>query len=320
MTKYIGRLALFLIISVCVAYSLDQIVSAGLRDCRHAEFGSWHDIYNSRVDSDLIILGSSRAMAHISPQILSGRLDISAFNLGFNGYHFPMQRVRYEEFLAFNRQPSVMVLAVGVTSLHDRVTVFQYEQFLPYFHREKLIDAIAHYDGFDPFDRWLSMYRYRGRSDLLTLGVRVALGGTAIESERQRGYLGRDTRWDGTFDVFAHENAIGYQSEIDPAVRESLDEFVGQQSMNGTQVIMVFTPEYQPGQKLCRNRKEVVRILNTIANSHGAAFLDYSSSPVCGDRELFYNSQHLNRVGAEWFSKMLADDIALILEVRSGAK
>ncbi len=60
---------------------------------------------------------------------------------------------------------------------------------------------------------------------------------------------------------------------------------------------MVFTPEYEPAQKLSVNRSEVVARLKAIAKRHGADFIDYSDHPICKDRTLFYNSQHLNRIG-----------------------
>ena len=102
------------------------------------------------------------------------------------------------------------------------------------------------------------------------------------------------------------KNSAGYQSKINATIEDSIDEFVKHQTGDGIRFVMVFTPEYEPAQELCLNRNDVVDRLQAIANHHGADFIDYSDHPICKDQSLFYNSQHLNRTGAEQFSADLA--------------
>lgn len=309
MICFLRRLFLFLALSLSIAFAADRLITVGLQDLKSGEFGTWSDIYGGRINSDLVIIGSSRAMVHVSPAILTQHLGVSVYNLGHNGQHFPMQKVRFEEFMKFNRAPTWVVQAVDVTSLHDRQTVFQYEQFLPWLDRPALRDAVSHYQGFDLFDPWLPMYRYRGRGELVQTGFGVTLGWTMTEYDRQRGYLGRDLKWDGAFDEFANANQQGFEVSVDSGVESSLNEFVGRQTENGIRWVMVFTPEYEPAQQLCLNRSNVVGRLKTIAERHDAVFMDYSDDPICLDKSLFYNSQHLNRTGAERFSLSLAEQL-----------
>jgi hypothetical protein len=314
MSRFLKRFFLFLVLSLGIASGADRLISHGLKSLKSGEFGTWSDIYHGRIDSELIVVGSSRAMVHVSPAILSQHLGVSVYNLGHNGQHFPMQRVRFQELLKFNRSPSWVVQTVDITSLHDRQTVFQYEQFLPWFDQSTLIDAVAHYEGFDLFDPWLPMYRYRGRGELALTGLSLALGWMTSDYDRNRGYMGRDLDWDGAFDDFAKLNAGGFNVPIDRAVESSMDEFLAQQTHDGIRWVMVFTPEYRPGQRLCRNRSDVINRLRTIAKRNGAVFLDYSEDPICLDKSLFYNSQHLNRRGAEQFSLNLANRLKTLGE------
>jgi hypothetical protein len=48
----------------------------------------------------------------------------------------------------------------------------------------------------------------------------------------------------------------------------------------------------------------------TLAAAHHVRFLDYSDSAPAGNQSLFYNSQHLNRRGAEVFTTLLASDLS----------
>ena len=53
------------------------MVDAGLRKSRNAYFANWNDLYNSKINADLLIMGSSRAEFHISPKILDSLLTLN---------------------------------------------------------------------------------------------------------------------------------------------------------------------------------------------------------------------------------------------------
>ncbi len=230
MKRFLSRLFLFLLLFGVLLMLADKLTSYGLRQFMSGEFGTWSDLYHGRINADLVVVGSSRAMVHVSPNILSEKLDLNVYNLGHNGQHFPLQRVRFQEYQQFNSTPRWLIQTVDITSLHDRETVFQYEQFLPWFDRDDLVTAVAHYEGFEEPDRWLPMYRYRGRPELVRTGVGHALGWEKSNSERDRGYIGRDLEWDGTFDKFAKKHKDGYKSGIDATIESSMDTFVQQQT------------------------------------------------------------------------------------------
>jgi hypothetical protein len=63
-------------------------------------------------------------------------------------------------------------------------------------------------------------------------------------------------------------------------------------------------------QGLENNRSQIMKTFRDISAKLNVPFWDYSGSPICRDRELFYNSQHLNTRGAEVFSADLANRLA----------
>ncbi|MEZ6126147.1 MAG: hypothetical protein R3C49_23710 [Planctomycetaceae bacterium] len=312
MTKFLLRLGVFLTISTAMVYGLDELVSGGLRNLKTGEFGTWSDLYHGRIDADLVIVGSSRAMVHVSPAILSQQLGMSVYNLGNNGQHFPIQRIRFEEYRKFNRKPKWIIQTVDITSLHDRRTAFQYEQFLPWFDHADLVDTISRYEGYQAMDYWIPMYRYRGRGELVTQGISLALGIRTSSYDRDRGYIGRDFAWDETYDNFERTHKSGFVVPVEQTIEFSIEAFLHKQAVAGTTVIMVFTPEYLPAQHLCLNRDNVVSRLKRIAARNRTLFIDYSSDSICKDQSMFYNSQHLNRMGAERFSQDLAKRLIVL--------
>jgi hypothetical protein len=315
MKRFLSRLTIFGLLFVAVASAADWLVTAGLRESKRQPFSSWNDIYHHRIDADLVVSGSSRAFAHISPTILEQVTGLSTYNLGLSGYHFPLQRIRLHEYLKFNRAPSVVIQTLDVTSFHRREGLFQYEQFLPYFDHSTLVDALSPYEGYDSLDRVLPMYRYRGRTDLVRMAAELWISPDQ-QYDTDRGFRGNNRSWDGTFDEFKRQNADGYTEAIELDVVERLDSLVGELKTTGMLPVLVYTPEYIEAQSLCLNRDQVIGHFQRIASKHGITFFDYSTLEMCSDRSLFYNSQHLNQVGAERFSYRLATDLQKILASR----
>ena len=74
-------------------------------------------------------------------------------------------------------------------------------------------------------------------------------------------------------------------------------------------VILVYSPEQIEGQNFVTNRSEIINTFNDLAKDFNIFFLDYSNDAMCKDKNLFYNSMHLNAKGAELFSKKLVTDL-----------
>jgi hypothetical protein len=59
--------------------------------------------------------------------------------------------------------------------------------------------------------------------------------------------------------------------------------------------------------------------MQRIAREQGVPFLDYSDHPISHDRANFYNASHLNRMGSEGFSRVLAHDLGRLGIIRRRA-
>lgn len=51
-----------------------------------------------------------------------------------------------------------------------------------------------------------------------------------------------------------------------------------------------------------------------LASSCDITFLDYSKDSICTDKINFYNSQHLNAIGAGKFNRKLSNDLKKIIK------
>lgn len=91
-----------------------------------------------------------------------------------------------------------------------------------------------------------------------------------------------------------------------------LEKFVADCKVQGIRLFFAYPPEYSEGQGFVENREEIITKQQDIARS-GGEFLDYSSREISRRQELFYNTQHLNYIGASVFTTQLAHDLKQIL-------
>jgi len=286
---------------------LDLLFSKRLAKMPHGEFSVWSDIYAGKIDAEIAIYGSSRAWVHVSPQILQEHLGKTVYNFGMDGHNFWLQYLRHLKLFKHNSHPQIIVQTLDVThTLAKREKLYNKSQFLPYM----LWDAEIHqftrsYEGYSEWDYKIPFFRYFQQGNIFYRTTQDWL-------IRDRGYLGMDWVWNEDLERARGEHDF-LTIELDPGTLELFDRFLTECQSKGIQVILVYTPEYIGGQQFVRNRAEIISLFEYYAEKHNLIFLDYSSDPICFDTQYFYNALHLNRMGAELFSKKLAKDLEEII-------
>jgi len=298
------------VIALGVAFVCDYVVSRGLRETRHLEFAEWNDIFDGAIHADVVVSGSSRAYVQVDPRILDSQLKCTSYNLGMDGSEFLLQSARIEAYLKFNQKPKIILQIVEARSLDKLEDIFQYEQFLPYFYDKPLHNVIRQYQNYSPVDYTIPFIRYRHDRRLITLGVLEYLHLYHVSANgKDRGYAGVERRWDSSFQKFRQNYPNGYRCKIDTTLSRTFQRYLQECKAKNIKIIMVYAPEYKEVHRYIINRDSVMNMYRNFSTTYGVPFLDYSDSAISSNRNYFYNSQHLNKTGAEKFSRMLARDV-----------
>lgn len=308
--KFVIKASVFFCFLLVIAYSLDFIVTSGLRKAEYGNYGVWNDIFDGRIEADLIINGSSRAMVQASPAILDSVLGIKSYNLGFNGYGLPMQLCRFNLFVKYNFKPGVVVHEVDYGTFSHRDDLYEWEQFLPYLKDSAISIGTRMYKGFRFWDYHLPLVRYYSNFPAISSGILEYFGIAHFKSEKYKGYQGNSFAWDGKFELAKTKFPNGLRTRPEAELFESFKSYLQECKEDSISVVLVWMPEYVEGQKFVLNRDSVVDTLQGIATRFQVPMLDYSSDSICYDRTLFYNSRHLNRTGAQMFTRKLASDLS----------
>jgi len=297
----------FLVLSYPIDYGISYLISQS-NDCQ-GEFEVMNDIYNSRANCEVAIYGSSRAWVHINPAIISDSLNLSAYNFGIDGHNFWLQYLRNIELLKHNKKPKNIILSVDIFSLQKRVDLYNPDQFLPYMLWNSNIEKFTYsYIGYNKTDYYIPLIRYAGKTQALRTSIKIFITGIPKNKYRKNGYLGMDRKWNTDFETTKAKQK-SYKIKLDQKSVALFEVFIQECKKMNINLFLVYTPEYIEGQSFVSNRTEVMDIFKNLSKQYNLTFFDYSNDEICLDKNLFYNAIHLNKYGAEMFTKKLASDL-----------
>ncbi|GHT53752.1 hypothetical protein AGMMS49982_17340 [Bacteroidia bacterium] len=304
MKQFLIKLSIYGILLVIGAFVLEFILEKGHRNYRTEGFSTWHDIFDSKMNTDAIILGNSRAWCHINPETLDSVLHINSYNLGMDWTPFGMQYVMFKVFEKYNRKPNLVIQNVDFVTLYRPVENINKSMFAPYIH-EDLIKNELRKMGMSEVELNIPLFQYPEYQPIMR-GLKGLISHSS--DDRYKGYQGKEVTWDGS----ALEKKLSQDSLIsiiEPEIVELFDSFLNECKEKEIQVILVFTPMYYKATEFTKDKEQLFNLCHSFAEKYNIPFLDYSHDPLCYDTVYFFNAQHLNKKGAELFSLKLANDI-----------
>ena len=261
----------------------------------------WKEIFTGKLQSNVVIMGSSRAWAQYNPIILDTILHINSYNLGIDGRGIGSQILRYNTYKRLNVKPKLIIQNIDMMTI-DKDNAFCREQFFPYFFDKTFRQEVVELENLSLADQYIPGFRYAGyfHKILSWLGV--------VKQENYtltKGYHGNDLKWDGS--NLNKRTAINYSQDSTMLIK--FDEYLAKAYSENIKVIFVYAPQYIGATEKIKNIGGMYQMYDSIAQKYDIPILNYNYSPISYDTAYFYNATHLNKKGAELFSVKLALDI-----------
>ncbi len=310
MKKFVVRFLFFCLLPLPVLFILNHVVDNGLRKSRYSYYAEWNDLYDSKINADMLIMGSSRAWVQFSPTIIDSVLHLNSYNLGLDGSSFDLQYKRFKIYLQHNKKPKYVVQEVGyVATLAKSEILPGAAQFLPYLSDTTIWGIVKSSNvSFNVFDRYFPLYKYNNEVVLIKEGIQSYMG-KGVAAKKYKGYEGQLKPWDSSFHDFVVNNPEGWLPNLDSdAVVEFID-FLNFCKANDIKIIMVYPPVYRGITAIMKKKDRILNKYLSFSATFGYPFLNYEDDTLCNSRAYFYNSQHLNKLGSEKFSLEFANDI-----------
>lgn len=312
MKKFLFKIGYLAIPLILVGIILDYGISCGLKQTSDSlgEYEVWNAIYESAIDSDIAIYGSSRAWVQFDPVVLEQHLGKKVYNFGIDGHNFRLQYLRHLEYIQHNTKPQHIILSVDVFTLQQRQDLYLQDQFLPYMlWNTNIISYTSPYNGFTKVDYYVPFVRYGYRSHTIAPAINDLLNTSSDTSAyRLKGYKGFNRVWDTQVDSLLASKEK-YEIEFDINTSILLERFIKECKNNHIALTLVYPPEHIKGQLFVSNRHEAIYIFEALAKKYNIPFLNYSDDELCYKKEFFYNASHLNKRGSQLFTEKLAKDL-----------
>lgn len=308
MKRFIIKFILFLISVIAIAFALDYIISSGLRQTEDYRYQSWNDIVESKINADLIVLGNSRALSHFVPTMFDSALHFNSYNLGIGGYPFKFQYVKFDLYIEHNKKPKVIIQNVDFFTL-DSVSIIGHEreQVFPFVHDSVMRSNLPNF-GFSKFEIYFPLVRYFGYSKVIKNGILEFLHIKHYNTESSiKGFYPEKGEWNPT--VLNKLKQIEFNT--DSATVKLFEIYLNNCAKNHIQVILVNSPVYYRATQKLKGRERMNNYFHNIAKKYGYTYLDYTNDPMCYDSTNFVVAVHLNKNGANQFSKKLCNDLYL---------
>jgi hypothetical protein len=304
----IKTFAFFFLCLVLIAVT-DYVVDSGLRRVKTSTFGVFNRLVDGRINANIIISGSSRALNNFDPRVIQDQTGLTTFDIGINGSQSDMQVAVLKTYLRHNAPPSLVIHSLdSFAFVASHGGVFFPGQYLPYLDEEPIYQALHTIDANTWKARFIPLYGYAVVDMNFTWlsGLGAWTGWNPVD-DRYLGFQPRQERWTGEFAQVRDRNPQGIRFAIEPEGVRAFEELMQVCKASGVRVLLVYSPVYREMQALERNRDEVFARFREIAHRYDAPLWDFSHSTVSNQRRYFVNSEHLNADGATAFSAELAD-------------
>lgn len=314
----IRRLLAFFGIVLGLILAMNVMITQGFRHVKTSTYGAWNRVMDGGANAEIVINGSSRALAHYDPRTIEKITGRTAFNIGRNGSQTDMQVAILKTYLEHNRKPEIVIQNLDAFTFQTTKEVYDPVEYTPYLYDHSLYDALWKINENVWKSREIPLYGYvvEDMNFSWMTGLRGFFGISPRE-DYFSGFNPRDREWTSDFQNFKAGNPQGTAFEIQPGGIEAVEHLIDLCRLKGIQLIFVYSPEYREMQEMTNNRSKIFAKFHDLASENQIPFWDYSDWRFAGDENYFQNSQHLNARGAAAFSVDLAEELKDYLDQKS---
>jgi len=257
-----------------------------------------------KVNSDILIFGSSHANRHYIPAIFEKKLNLSCYNVGVQGQRILFHSV-IEEIIVNRAKPKIIILNIDEDWLfksqeaYDRLSVLHpyYSEYTNIIKPILLLKSKVDY-------LILNLNSYKYNSTIVHI-LKYFLQPQYV----QKGYnplYGKLLPTDVNLQLILKQNPIKESELIDVNFVNAFNRFIKTATTNNIKIFFVLSPKID-GPQIKNESSEMIK---EIISKNNLPLIDFSSDKNFTRKyELFNDVGHLNNDGATLLSSLLSDSI-----------
>lgn len=251
-----------------------------------------------KLHDPVLVFGSSRSVHHYDPQVLADSLGVPCYNCGQDGMGIITFYGRFK-LLTARYTPRLIIYDVTTDfdlRRNDNVTYLTWLK--PYYNRPGIDSIFWHIEPTERVKMLSNMFRYNGKALQIITDNKPG----DDNDDALKGFVPLD----GIMTYDKEEDATKTQVDFDPVKLYYISRLVKDCSAKGIRLVFAISPLYnsikQPDAYLADfltlARKQNVPVIN-----------HYYDARFATNKNLFQDTYHMNRSGAEIYTSMLAHEI-----------
>ena len=297
MKKFIILLfALFAILSgidIATGFVFDKLTLSAKRG-----YTGRNEFIADKLHDPVLVFGSSRSVHHYDPQVLADSLGVPCYNCGQDGMGIITFYGRFK-LLTARYTPRLIIYDVTTDfdlRRNDNVTYLTWLK--PYYNRPGIDSIFWHVEPTERVKMLSNMFRYNGKALQIITDNKPG----DDNDDALKGFVPLD----GIMTYDKEEDATKTQVDFDPVKLYYISRLVKDCSAKGIRLVFAISPLYnsikQPDAYLADfltlARKQTVPVIN-----------HYYDTRFATNKNLFQDTYHMNRSGAEIYTSILAHEI-----------
>lgn len=307
MKRFLTKIAIFAVVAYLLALGLDAMISHGLANSAGYPQQVWREIRSGDYASDIVIIGTSRALEHYDPMVIDSITGLSSYNLGMGGYGINVELMKYRYYCYYNSKPKYLIYDVDYVPLviNHAPHMHQSEQFLPLFYdgaiRKDLVSV-----GYSWIDAYIPMSRYWGYQTQSKRGIMECLNlKHYCDYPSFKGHMPDFDPWDASRLQFSDS----IPSNVDKEAKVLFRNFVQESQESGVQLIFVTSPVYYRYVEMSPDWNRYIAWYDSIAVANNIPYLNYMDYLICYDSTMFNAGVHMVPRGTNIWSEILSNDL-----------
>ncbi|NPD90876.1 hypothetical protein [Xylanibacter muris] len=292
--KILAALLTIIACDVCFGFTFDYL----REKAKGGETGRTNYICDN-TNEDVLIMGSSRAVHHYDPNIITDSLGMNCYNCGYDGNGIILN---YGLYKMLSKRYNPKVIVYEITSAFDLLKGDN-KRFLkimrPFYNRTGIDSIFFNVDETEKFKNISHMYRYN------TSFTQVLRDSFVPKGKNDKGYKPSDKRMEYEPVVNEDYDAV---YEYDDLKLSYLKRFIIDCRRNGTKLIFVLSPSYK------KTIDREFMSLYDICKEYGIPFFNhYCDYNFVNNKDYFYDSVHMNRIGATKYTELIVSELKEVL-------
>ncbi|WET01240.1 hypothetical protein [Flavobacterium sp. YJ01] len=310
--KYIiGIVAMTYIVSFGIQYLADY----GFRNLKNTQYNDWDNIVNGRINSDIIINGSSRGFVGYNSHIIGDNLKRDCFNISFNAGCYKLQQYKFDTYIKRNKKPKIVIQNIDLAHFGENKELPEVSQFYPFVYNEDINSLVGKYENKFNLFKIIPLLKYNQSFKMLEEGIVANFSNSTKKNATTfKGYCPQDR----IFKIDYHnlkkipETKLKLENKREIDILHKMIYFYFSRLDKDSKLIFVWMPENKMrlNKSYDLKRETIVEELYLMQKKYkNFIFIDMAYDDISNHDQYYYDTFHLNETGANLFSKKVSAKI-----------